>query len=123
MGCRYTFPGPGLQAARLELQRVATVGIFVIQVRQWHLCSCRVRRLSAPGTCAVVRIKCSIQIALIASLPTRQGLNLKRGEAAKALTSWGATLYGIVAILLLTPLLAIPVQVCALDLRSEAPVL
>lgn len=39
-----------------------------------------------------------------------QGLNLKRGEAAKALTSWGATLYGIAAILLLTPLMAIPVQ-------------
>lgn len=39
-----------------------------------------------------------------------QGLNLKRGEAFKAASSWGSALYGLVAILLLTPLMAIPVQ-------------
>lgn len=39
-----------------------------------------------------------------------QGLNLRRGEAAKALTSWGAALYGVTAILFFTPLLALTVQ-------------
>lgn len=31
-------------------------------------------------------------------------MNLKRGEAADALTAWGAILYGLVTILLITPL-------------------
>lgn len=32
------------------------------------------------------------------------GLNLKRGEAAQALSAWGSILYGLVTILLITPL-------------------
>lgn len=32
------------------------------------------------------------------------GLNLKRGEAADAITAWGAILYGLVTVLLITPL-------------------
>ena len=41
---------------------------------------------------------------------TVQGLSLKRGEAARALSSWGAAAYGVVSILFLTPLLALAVQ-------------
>ena len=113
--CRYTFPGPGLQAARLELQRVATVGIFVIQVCHVHLYSCAACK--SAGTCHIATCAGNRRSSAANKTPCLmvcplQGLNLRRGEAAKALTSWGATLYGMIAILLLTPLLAIPVQVC-----------
>lgn len=65
----YALPGPGVAAAGMDIQKFATIGIFIIQ-----------------------------------------GLNLKRGEALKAANSWGSALYGLVAVLLLTPLLALPVQ-------------
>lgn len=65
----YALPGPGVAAAQMDIQRFATIGIFIIQ-----------------------------------------GLNLKRGEAVKAASSWGSALYGVAAVLLFTPLLAVPVQ-------------
>ena len=39
----------------------------------------------------------------------RPGLGLRRGEALRALSAWGATLYGAAAILALTPLAALGV--------------
>ena len=43
------------------------------------------------------------------------GLNLKRGEATQALSAWGSILYGLITILLVTPLagfaaLQVPLQ-------------
>ena len=40
----------------------------------------------------------------VVSYLSHTGLNLKRGEAADAFTAWGAILYGLVTILLITPL-------------------
>eukprot|EP00208_Stichococcus_sp_RCC1054_P003830 CAMPEP_0206141098 /NCGR_PEP_ID=MMETSP1473-20131121/11778_1 /ASSEMBLY_ACC=CAM_ASM_001109 /TAXON_ID=1461547 /ORGANISM="Stichococcus sp, Strain RCC1054" /LENGTH=354 /DNA_ID=CAMNT_0053535511 /DNA_START=65 /DNA_END=1125 /DNA_ORIENTATION=+ len=65
----FAFPGPGVAAAGLDIQKFATIGIFIIQ-----------------------------------------GLNLRRGEALRAASSWGAALYGLAAVLFITPLMALPVQ-------------
>ena len=112
---RYTCPGPGLEAARLELQRFATIGIFVIQAGApvapracTHATQTQQKNKAAPRPSQVASTA-SAEHYFLCLFP-RQGLNLKRGEALKAASSWGAAAYGAAAILLLTPLLALPVQ-------------
>ena len=86
---------------KLNKQEQSYKPLITIMMLMPHPCLCF--RFLYPGL-GIKAADAGLQTFTTTGIFIISGLNLKRGEATQALSAWGSILYGLVTILLITPL-------------------